>query len=320
MTQPSNHATAPQNADSKLTTTRTTVEFRAALVVMAIVALVPLGVSNPYWLGVLIVSMYFAILAGGWNLLAGYTGQFSLAPATFAMIGAYTTGLLGTYYNVPPLIGIAAAIIVAGLVVLRLNGPYLALTTLSFAEIMRLVASNSIEVTRGDLGLGVPGIFNSRIGWYYLFFAVLLVLLILFYLLLRSKAGLFLQAIRDDEVAARRAGVNVVFWKTAAFAISAAASGLAGALYAHFAELVTPELGLIAQTGLVISMTVIGGIGTLAGPLVAAFLVYVTSEWLRDVGGYQLVVFAALVVIFARFFREGLWGLAKAAVQGRRKS
>jgi branched-chain amino acid transport system permease protein len=327
MTQPSNHATAPQKAGSKLTTTRTTVEFRAALVVMAIVALVPLGVSNPYWLGVLIVSMYFAILAGGWNLLAGYTGQFSLAPAAFAMIGAYTTGLLGTYYNVPPLIGIVAAIVVAGLVglllgraVLRLNGPYLALTTLSFAEIMRLVASNSIEVTRGDLGLGVPGIFNSRIGWYYLFFTVLLVLLILFYLLLRSKAGLFLQAIRDDEVAARRAGVNVVFWKTAAFAISAAASGLAGALYAHFAELVTPELGLIAQTGLVISMTVIGGIGTLVGPLAAAFLVYVTSEWLRDVGGYQLVVFAALVVIFARFFREGLWGLARAAIQSRRKS
>src|SRR5690606_33355344 len=104
-----------------------------------------------------------------WNLLAGYTGQFSLAPATFAMIGAYTTGLLGTYYNVPPLIGIVAAIVVAGLVglllgraVLRLNGPYLALTTLSFAEIMRLVASNSIDITRGDLGLSVPGIFNNR--------------------------------------------------------------------------------------------------------------------------------------------------------------
>lgn len=317
-------ATSPaaSRSGAQLSNTKTTVEFRAALVAMAIVALIPLGVSNPYWLGVLIVSMYFAILAGAWNLLAGYTGQFSLAPATFAMIGAYTTGLLNHYFGVPPLLGIVAAVVVSGLVglllgraVLRLVGPYLALTTLSFAEIMRLVASNSIDITRGDLGLGVAGLLDSRVGWYYLFLGALVVLLILFYMLLRSKAGLFLQAIRDDEVAARRAGVNVVFWKTAAFAISAAASGFAGALYAHFAELVTPELGLIGQTGLIVSMTVIGGMGTLAGPLVAAFLVYVLSEWLRDVGGYQLVVFAALVVIFARFFREGLWGLARAAVQ-----
>lgn len=321
---PTSPAAKPSGA--QLTTTKTTAEFRAALLAMAIVALIPLGVSNPYWLGVLVVSMYFAILAGGWNLLAGYTGQFSLAPATFAMIGAYTTGLLNHYFGVPPLLGIVAAILVSGLIglllgraVMRLVGPYLALTTLSFAEIMRLVAANSIDITRGDLGLGVAGLLNSRVGWYYLFLAVLVVLLVLFYMLLRSKAGLFLQAIRDDEVAARRAGVNVVFWKTAAFAISAAASGFAGALYAHFAELVTPELGLIGQTGLIVSMTVIGGMGTLAGPLVAAFLVYVLSEWLRDVGGYQLVVFAALVVIFARFFREGLWGLARAAVQrGRR--
>lgn len=317
-------ATSPaaSRSSAQLSNTKTTVEFRAALVAMAIVALIPLGVSNPYWLGVLIVSMYFAILAGAWNLLAGYTGQFSLAPATFAMIGAYTTGLLNHYFGVPPLLGIVAAVVVSGLVglllgraVLRLVGPYLALTTLSFAEIMRLVASNSIDITRGDLGLGVAGLLDSRVGWYYLFLGALVVLLVLFYMLLRSKAGLFLQAIRDDEVAARRAGVNVVFWKTAAFAISAAASGFAGALYAHFAELVTPELGLIGQTGLIVSMTVIGGMGTLAGPLVAAFLVYVLSEWLRDVGGYQLVVFAALVVIFARFFREGLWGLARAAVQ-----
>jgi branched-chain amino acid transport system permease protein len=317
MSTQSTSGTTPQKASpSKLSTAKTEVEFRVSLALLAVVALIPAVVTNAYWLGVLVVSMYFAILAGAWNLLAGYTGQFSLAPATFAMIGAYTTGLLGTYFGVPPVLGIIAAIVVAGLIglilgriVLRLSGPYLALTTLSFAEILRLVASNSIEITRGDLGLGVPALFNSRIGWYYLFLAVLTALLIGLYALLRSKAGLFLQAIRDDEVAAARSGVDVVFWKTAAFALSSAASGFAGALYGHFAELVTPELGLIGQTGLIVSMTVIGGMGTLVGPLAGAFLVYVLSEWLRDIGGYQLVVFAALVVIFARFFRDGLWGI-----------
>src|SRR4051812_18429669 len=294
-----------KSSSSKLSTAKTEIEFRVALIVLAMVALIPAIVSNPYWLGVLIVSMYFAILAGAWNLLAGYTGQFSLAPAAFAMMGAYATGLLGNSTGLPPLVTIPFAILATGAiglalgrVVLRLSGPYLALTTLSFAEIMRLVASNSINVTRGDLGLPVAGLFQSRIGWYYLFLGTLAVLLVLLYLLLRSRAGLFLQAIRDDEVAAARSGVDVVFWKTVAFALSSAACGLSGALYAHFAELVTPDLGTVGQTGLVVSMTVIGGMGTLVG----AFLVYLVSEWLRDVGGYQLIVFSLLVIVFARFF------------------
>jgi len=295
---------------------RTALEFRAALVALAIAALVPAFVENAYWLGVLVVSMYFAILAGAWNLLAGYTGQFSLAPAAFAMMGAYATGLLGNNTGLPPLVTIPFAILATGAiglalgrVVLRLSGPYLALTTLSFAEIMRLVASNSINVTRGDLGLPVTGLFQNRIGWYYLFLGTLALLLVLLYFLLRSRAGLFLQAIRDDEVAAARSGVDVVFWKTVAFALSSAACGLSGALYAHFAELVTPDLGTVGQTGLVVSMTVIGGMGTLVGPVVGAFLVYLVSEWLRDVGGYQLIVFSLLVIAFARFFRSGLWGI-----------
>src|SRR4051794_27282920 len=106
---------------------------------LALVALLPLGVLDPYWLGVLILSMYFALISSGWNLLAGYTGQFSLAPATFAMLGAYTTGLACHYAGAPPWLGILAAVAASSgigallaLVVIRLSGPYLALTTLSF--------------------------------------------------------------------------------------------------------------------------------------------------------------------------------------------
>lgn len=297
---------------------RSRTEFFAGLIVLAIVAMLPLVVTNAYWQGVIVLSTYFAINAGAWNLLAGYTGQFSLAPAAFAMIGAYATGLLCAYAKLPPALTIPLAVLIAGgvglglgRIVLRLKGPYLALTTLSFAEIMRVVASNSIAITRGDLGLAVPPLFESRIGWLYLFLAVLALLFALLYLLLRVPAGLYLQAIRDDEIAAARSGIDVVFWKTMAFALSAAASGLAGALYAHFAGLVTPEIGLIGQTGLIISMTVIGGMGTLVGPIAGAFIVYAISEWLRDAGGYQLIVFSALVILFARFFRAGLWGLAQ---------
>src|SRR6202162_170913 len=272
--------------------------------------------------------MVFAMLAAAWNLLAGYTGQFSLAPATFGMIGAYTTGLLAYYFATPAFLGIPAAILVAGLIglvlgriVLRLRGPYLALTTLSFAEIIRLVISNSIDITRGDLGLNVPGILDQRIAYYYLMLGVLLAVQLGLYFLLRSRAGLYLRAIRDDETAAASRGVKVVVWKTNAFTLSAAISGLAGALYAHFAQFISPELGLLSQTGIIVSMAVIGGLGTLPGPIGAAFLVYVASEFLRDFGGYQLIIFALLVIIFGRFFRDGLWGMVRKffAGAGRRR-
>jgi len=297
-----------------------TQEMRLSLVVLAVLALLPLGISSPYWLGVLIVSMYFAMLSCGWNLLAGYTGQFSLAPAAFAMLGGYTTGLLAYHWKVPLWIGLPMSVVVPGLIglvlgriVLRLSGPYLALTTLSFAEIVRLVIYNSIGFTRGDQGLNVPGLMDSRLGYYYLFLAALSVVILLVFVMLRSPTGRFLQAIRDDEIGAASRGVDVVRAKTLAFLASCAICGFAGGLYGTFAQLVSPELGLISQTGIVIAMVVIGGMGTLVGPLIGAMLVYVASEMLRDVGNIQMIVFALLVIVFARFFREGLWGLARQA-------
>ncbi len=296
---------------------RLATDFRAALAIVAALAAVPLFVSSPYWLGILIVSIYFALLALGWNLLAGFTGQFSLAPAAFAMLGAYATALLDYHWKVALAIGIPAAIAgtallgwILGRIVLRLKGPYLALTTLSFAEIARVVVGNSHEFTRGDQGLNVPALMQSRVGYYYLFLAVLLAVLCALHVLMRGRAGRFWLAIRDDETGAESRGIDVVRFKTLAFALSCAICGLAGSLYGTFSQLVSPELGLLLQTGLVISMVVIGGMGTLTGPIVGALLVYLSSEWLRGVGNIQLIVFSLVVIVFARFFRTGLWGLA----------
>ncbi|HUP98485.1 MAG TPA: branched-chain amino acid ABC transporter permease [Usitatibacter sp.] len=305
-------------SDSRnLWATRLRTDFRAALVVVALLAVLPLFVSSPYTLGILVVSIYFALIALGWNLLAGFTGQFSLAPAAFAMLGAYATALLDYHLKAPLAIGIPAAIaatallgFLLGRIVLRLKGPYLALTTLSFAEIARVVIYNSYNFTRGDQGLNVPALMQSRVGYYYLFLAVLLATLAALYWLMRGKAGRFWLAIRDDETGAESRGIPVVRYKTFAFALSCAICGLAGSLYGTFSQLVSPELGLLLQTGLVIAMVVIGGMGTLTGPVVGALLVYLTSEWLRELGGIQLIVFSAAVIIFARFFRAGLWGIA----------
>lgn len=300
-------------------------EMRLSLLALAVLALLPLVISSPYWLGVLIVSMYFAMLASGWNLLAGYTGQFSLAPAAFAMLGGYTTALLAFHLKVPIWLGLPLAAVIPGLiglalgrVVLRLSGPYLALTTLSFAEIVRLVIYNSIDFTRGDQGLNVPTLMDSRVGYYYVFVVALTAVMGWIFLLLRSRTGRFLQAIRDDEIGAASRGIDVVRYKTLAFLISCAICGFAGGLYGTFAQLVSPELGVVTQTGMVIAMVVIGGMGTLVGPLIGAVLVYVASELLRDVGNIQMIVFSLLVIVFARFFREGLWGLMRRAVARRR--
>jgi len=293
-------------------------DFRVALAVVGLLAFVPIFVSSPYWLGVLIVSMYFAMLSLGWNLLAGFTGQFSLAPAAFAMLGAYTTALLEYHLKAPLAIGIPAAILgtaltgyLLGRIVLRLTGPYLALTTLSFAEIARVVVGNSYNFTRGDQGLNVAALMQSRVGYYYVFVAVLLITLAALYALMRGRAGRFWLAIRDDAIGAESRGINVVRYKTFAFALSCAICGLAGSLYGTFSQLVSPELGLLLQTGLVICMVVIGGMGTLSGPIVGALLVYLLSEWLREVGNIQLIVFSIAVILVARFFRTGLWGLAQ---------
>ena len=306
-------------AERNLWRRRLAADFRAALAILAVLALVPLAVSSPYTLGIVIVSMYFAMLALGWNLLAGFTGQFSLAPAAFAMLGAYTTALLDYHLKWPLAIGIPAAIAataalgwVLGRVVLRLKGPYLALTTLSFAEIARVVIGNSIGFTRGDLGLNVPALLQSRVAYYYIFFATLAAILGLLFVLMRGRAGRFWLAIRDDETGAESRGINVVRYKTFAFALSCAICGLAGSLYGTFSQLVSPELGLLLQTGIVIAMVVIGGIGTLTGPILGALLVYLASEWMREFGNIQMIVFAALVIVFARFFRTGLWGLVSA--------
>lgn len=305
------------NGERNLWGRRIALDFRASLVVVAVLAAAPLVVTSPYTLGILIVSMYFALLALGWNLLAGFTGQFSLAPAAFAMLGAYGPGLLDYHWHLSLAWGIPAGVLgtailgwLLGRIVLRLRGPYLALTTLSFAEIARVVIGNSYDFTRGAQGLNVPTLMESRVGYYYLFLAVVLATLVGLYALMRSATGRFWLAIRDDETGAESRGINVVRYKTLAFALSCAICGLAGALYGTFSQLVSPELGLLLQTGIVIAMVVIGGIGTLTGPLVGALIVYLASEWMRGFGNVQMIVFSALVIVFARFFREGLWGLA----------
>jgi branched-chain amino acid transport system permease protein len=302
-------------SNSKLWRNRLKFDFWSLLIVLLLMCFLPLLDLSDYTLGILIVAMYLAIVAMSWNLLAGYCGQFSMAPAAFAMIGGYIVGLsdfhaqLSLWISVPlAIVGTAILGALLGLTVTRLKGPYLSLTTLSFAEISRVIISNSHEYTRGDQGLNVPSMINDRLSYYYFFILLVLLTGVFIYWLMRSKLGGFLLAIRDDQEGAESKGIDIVFYKLVAFTISCSLCGFAGAMYGSFSQLVSPEMGLLQQTGLVISMVVIGGIGSLTGPVIGAILVYLGSEWLREIGNIQMIVFAFVVIIFARFFRTGIWG------------
>lgn len=296
-------------------------DIGASVVLMLLLAATPLALRSPYWLGVLGIGLYFVMVTAGWDLLAGRAGQFSLAPAPFAMLGAYSVGLLATNFGWPLWAGLLAAVLVPcavglllGGIVLRLEGVYLALTTLAFGEVLRVVALNWNSVTRGSEGLAVPTLTQSPVGYYYIFWGFLALVILINYALLRGRTGRFLEALHDDPVGAASRGINVVRYKLVAFAWSCAICGLAGGLYATSLQLVSPDMGSIQQTGIIMAMAVIGGMGSLTGAIIGGIAVYATSQLLRDVGSLQMVFFAALVIVFARFIQMGVWGVVRRAL------
>jgi branched-chain amino acid transport system permease protein len=302
------------------------VQLLSCLAMLVVVAILPLAGIGSYWQGVVITSLYLGILALAWNLLSGFTGLFSLAPAGFSMLGAYVPAMTWTYLHWPPVLGILLAVVlttglgmVIGLLTLRLSGPYLALTTLALAEILHVLALNSFDITGGEIGLNDPPLFGQVTACYEVFAALTAVIVTLLHLLMRSSFGLYLRAIHNDEVGARARGVRTVFWKVFAFSASSGLSGLAGAMFGHYVVIVSPSLGNLFVTGEVISMVVIGGIGTLVGPLLGALLINVSSEFLRAIGDFQNIAFALVVILFARFCREGIVGRVSALIQTRRR-
>lgn len=287
---------------------------------LLIALLLPLPLSwmgATYWLHVIIIAYFYALLAASWSLLAGYAGQFSFGHMAFMAIGGYTSGLLGYYWGIHPVFGIIAGVIVSGLaglaigaLVLRFKAAYLALFTIAFSEILRLVVKGEAGITRGDRGLKVEPLLGadviSRVPYYYIMLAALVICLVLMYWVANSRIGLFLRAIREDEEAAAARGVNVVRYKVFTFVITSMMAGLAGTLFAHYVTILTPNIMVIPQMGLVISMAIIGGVESLLAAAVGGIIIQVGLELLREFGAWRLVIFGALLVITLRFARNGL--------------
>ncbi len=277
----------------------------------------PLLNPQPYWVYTLTVAFYYGLLASSWSLLVGYIGRISFAHAALSGLGAYVSVLCVTHTGLPTVLGIASAVLVTGLVglaigwlCLKLHGAYLGLTTIGFAEILRITITAEYEVTRGSLGLRAPQLLGNagQEAYYYLFLAVLVGSLVLMWLFLRSRIGLFFQAIREDEDGAASLGVGVTLWKVVAFTVSSAFAGLAGSIYVHFVQLVAPSMMSIRESGFILTMAVIGGFHNIFYAALGGVFLEVVLEGLRDIGDWRLTVFGLIAILILRYTPNGLFG------------
>ncbi len=300
------------------------------LLLLLLAALVPwLGLST-YTQRLVNLGLVFSLLAISLNLLLGYAGQISLGHAGFFGIGAYTAALLAEggsgllFWPGLLLAGLVTGLagLAIGLPTLRLRGHYLALATLGFGEIMRLLFFNWREVTRGMDGIsGIPApalpgfAFDTEARLFGLAAVLVALVLLLVRRLDGSKYGRWLAAIRDAELAAGTCGVNVPRLKLGVFMGSAALAGAAGALYAHMMTFISPDTFGFEVTAQVLSMVVVGGIGTVAGPVLGAFLLTFLPEWLRVSNAYYQLIYGAGLALMIVFLPAGLWGLVRSKLR-----
>ena len=290
--------------------------------------LAPLGISSKFQLDVLTLIFFTAYIGQSWNILGGYAGQFSFGGVMFFGTGAYTSSILLTSFGVPPIIGIFAAIfmgaflgLIVGYLSFRsgLRGSYFALITLAFAELLRVLA-NSVEFTGGGVGLFLtyaPGLhnlqFNSPTGFYYFSLVLLVISLVIAMWLERSRFGAQLVAIRENEDAAEALGIDTLKCKIYAIMIMGGMGGAAGTFYAQKYLYIDPPISYsIALSVEMLLVTIVGGMGTVFGPLVGSFFLHTVNEFARhfiDTPGVSLIVYGFILILIISFLPNGLVGL-----------
>lgn len=250
------------------------------------------------------------ILAVSLNLITGFTGQFSLGHAAFMSIGAYASGIMTAKLGMPFWVGIAAAALfasVAGIVIgiptLRLKGDYLAIATLGFGEIVRIIGLNT-DYIGGAIGLNdIPQYTN----WTWLYFSVVVTIIIIGNFV-KSYHGRACIAINEDEIAADAMGVNTTFYKVLAFTIGAFFAGIAGALYANYFYFLKPDSFGFMKSIDILVIVVFGGMGSITGSIVGAILLTVISLFLQSIPELRMVIYAVILFLIMVYRPQGLMG------------
>ncbi len=300
-----------------------------ALVVFGAAALAPVFVRDAYLLDSLVLILMWGALSAAWNVAGGYAGQVSLGHAAFFGIGAYAAALLTTRWDLSPWIGLVVGALLstgAGLIIgylsNRLKGPYFALATIAFAQVLLIVASRWRGFTKGSEGIPVPfrqGFwtlgFSDKAHWVYLTLGVaLLVYLIQVYLEV-SRLGYQLAGVREDEDAAQALGVPSRRLKVVAIALSAALTSVCGTLWAQYIGFVDPFYVFSIDLSILFALnTIIGGTGTALGPFYGSILITSLDTYLRAAFsgvtgrliGIHLIIYGCLLIVVVRFIPQGL--------------
>lgn len=302
---------------------------RASFVLLAIaLALVAFAASLPFWgesswmREFVQIACYF-IFAMMWNLMAGYGGMVSIGQQAYFGLGGYAMLYLGNFLGVNPFVGIVLGALVAGLisipvswVAFRLQGGYFAIGTWVIAEVVRLSIAN-VSTLGGGSGTSLTALRGIEKATresvtYWMALTCVVASISLVYLFLRSKQGLALLAIRDNEVAARSQGIAVGRMKLAVYAVAAFGAGLAGALYFVGNLRISPDAAFsVNWSSFAIFMVVIGGLGRIEGPLVGALVFWVLNKFFSDYGTWYLLGLGLLAIVVTIFFKQGLWGYAQ---------
>ena len=272
--------------------------------------LISTGLLNQYYQINLASICVNIILAVSLSLINGFTGQLSLGHAGFMAVGAYASVIMTTYMGMPFIVGIIAACLAAGLAgfiigvpTLRLRGDYLAIATLGFGEIIRVVLQN-IEYVNGPAGsMGIAKLST----WPWMFAGVVVTILVIVNLV-NSSYGRAIISVREDEVAAELMGVNTTKYKVLAFVVGAMFAGLAGALYAHYFYIIKPETFNFMKSFDILVMVVLGGLGSTTGAVIAAIFVTVLTAVLQSFPAIRMILYALILIIVMIYRPQGLMG------------
>lgn len=306
-------------------------------VVWLALSLAPL-LFDDYLMNIMIMILYFAFVSQAWNIMSGFSGQFSFGHAAFYGTGAYTSSILLTKLGISPWIGMLAGIAIAVLIGLfigflsfryRLKGSYFALATLAFAEICRIIVQNTAYLNT-TMGVLIPldarpsmFQFASSTGYFYVAFILVTLITLFVYKMSRSRLGFNLIAIRENEDAAQSLGVNTYRNKMIAIGLSAGFTAVGGTFYAQYILFIDPTAAFGNNTSINILLpAIIGGAGTVLGPIVGAFLTTplgeITSAYFGHYPGLHLIIYGIVLILVMLYLPEGIVGWAENRLQKRK--
>lgn len=300
---------------------------QVVLAILGLISLVfPLVIHSDYYQHLVIIALIWVVIGSSWNLLAGYTGQVSFGHAIFFGSGAYTAGILVTKLEISAwwgmMFGGITAMVIAffvGWICFRLRGPYFALATLAGGEIFRLVATNWEGLTDGMVGILIIQTFRSKLPYYYIALALATTTVYVINVIMKSKLGFYFVSIREDEDAAESFGINATLYKNLSLLVSAFFTGMAGAFYMNYMAFIDPEVvfSLHYISIMAILVGIVGGVATIMGPTVGAFVMVGVQELFRSsffglapewVSQGHALVFGLLVVFVIMFLANGIVG------------